>query len=91
MARSAPYSSDPSHHGVVAFGNTGLIGFGSGPPNGMFPAIRISCSTGPSGVFDQVMPGGSGTRTSCLAERVAAVIDPVVHLELDPRRGEQVQ
>ena len=58
----------------------------------MLPAIRISrlrrarraCS--PAG-----MPGGQRHHDVVLAERVAGVVDPVVHLELDPGGGEHVQ
>ena len=71
-------------------GTPELIGFDP-PPNGMFPAIRISCF---NRAVRRIPPGHAGRQRHpdiILAQRVAAVVDPVVYLELDPRRGEQVQ
>ncbi len=65
------------------------LGLASG--NGMLPAIRICRSGCAAG---RVRPGHAVRQRHVdigLAERVAGVVHPVVHLELDPRRGQQVQ
>ena len=55
------------------------------------PAMRISLSSGPPGVFVQSSRRRAAARRRRPCRAVAGVVHPVVHLELDPRGGQDVQ
>ena len=57
----------------------------------LLPAIRIRFSGVPPGVFCHFWPAGHRHHHVLHAQRVAGVVDPVVDLELDPGRGQEVQ